>query len=86
MTLQKSIKDKIIKKQKNKCSRCGKKLNSPAWFYHKIGEDYKPISGGGSDNLDTIVGLCYECHFAMEDREKMKKQFGTSGNGIHLIG
>jgi len=86
MPLKDSLKKDIIKNQKNKCKRCGKNLESPVWFYHKIGYSYKPISGNISDNTATIVGLCYECHKVVEDRKKMKNQFGTSGDGVHLVG
>ena len=86
MVLTNSIKEKVIKRQKSKSKRCEKKLGSPVWFYHKIGASYKSISGDSSDNQENIVGLCQECHSVLKEREKMKKQFDTSGDGVHLIG
>jgi len=86
MALPEFMKNEVIKRQENKCKRCEKQLNKPMFFYHKIGDYYKKISGDGSDNPDSIVGLCYQCHSVIEDRGKIKKQFDTSGDGVHLIG
>ena len=86
MAISDSLKEDILKNQKNECKRCNKKLENTTFFYHKIGDYYKSISGDGSDNPNSIVGLCYECHSVIKEREKMKKQFDTSGDGVHLIG
>lgn len=51
-------KDEILLKSKCKCAKCGYKIDKYAMTIEHI----IPVSKGGTNDAENIIGLCYECN------------------------
>ena len=61
----------VLKRQKFKCAKCGKKLTDHPKNYHV--DHKKPLSDGGGDTVRNMQALCLDCHNEKTEKEKTKR-------------
>lgn len=57
-----SIRRRAIRRDRQKCRRCDKKIAYDSLTVHHI----KPRASGGSDDLANLISLCSKCHEYVE--------------------
>jgi predicted CopG family antitoxin len=55
--MNQELRQQVLERDKHICQNCNKSF-SYLQIHHKI-----PHNEGGSDSIDNLVSLCYECHF-----------------------
>jgi len=84
-----SVKRKAIQRQKGKCALCGVTLRSP-WTegsYDGYAHHLRPISHGGTSDLDNCVYLCWGHHLLIGHGMApfdIDKQGGSSSTWVQL--
>ena len=73
----KDYKDYIDSEQNGICLLCGK--NHIEYYHHIVSK-----SNGGSDNINNIAGLCYNCHYGNDGvhKNEASKQLQTLKEGL----
>lgn len=72
--IPKSIQNEVLVRQGYGCYNCGHMLPAVKHFHHKI-----PISKGGKNNIDNIIALCPNCHYAKHHGESLEEAERNQG-------
>jgi 5-methylcytosine-specific restriction endonuclease McrA len=55
--MNQELRQQVLKRDKHICQNCNRSF-SYLQIHHKI-----PLNENGTDSIDNLISLCYECHF-----------------------